>query len=101
MWEAADAHSSETDTCSSVFLEPLVVDGMSFKNYKQINVSSVRHLELRGNSSLFSMIPLPGDFNLLEDLSLVFPPRKSSVKHPRQLWPLLTSEGSQQAHNHH
>lgn len=58
MWEAAVAHPSETDTCSPVFLEPLVVDGMSFKNYKRINVSSVRCLELRGNSSLFSMIPL-------------------------------------------
>lgn len=52
-WVAAEACPSEIHTCSLVFLELLVVDGMSFKNYKQINVSSVRHLELRGNSSLF------------------------------------------------
>lgn len=70
---------------------------MSFKSHKQISGSPVRHLALRGNSSLFSMIPAPGDFILLEDLGAVFPSRKS-LKHPRQLWPLLTSVGPQQAH---
>ena len=73
---------SETDTWSPVFVKPLVVDGMSFKSHKQISGSPVRHLALRGNSSLFSMIPAPGDFILLEDLGAVFPSRKS-LKHPR------------------
>lgn len=95
------AHPSKTGTWSPVFLEPLVVSGMSFKNHKQVSGSPVKHLELRGNSSLFAMIPAPGDFNLLGNLGPVFPPRKSSVKHPRQLWPSLTSVGLQQAHSHH
>lgn len=82
VWEAADAHPSETDTCFPVFLEPLVADGMSFKNHKRINVSFVRRLELRGNSSLFSMIPLPGDFNLFEDLGLVFLSKKIFCQTP-------------------